>query len=68
VDNSGKVCGGFGMVGGLVGSVARLLGTSGEPRGFCGCCSSGISAAGSGFMGGSFNGRFYWAKTLWMSN
>ena len=42
MDDSGKVCIGFGRVGeltGLVGYVGGLLGTSGESGGFCGCFS-----------------------------
>ena len=64
MDDSGKVCGGFGRVGErtrLVGSVGGLLGTSGGPGEFCGCCSwrfSGILAATWGFMGGLFSGGF----------
>ena len=49
VDDSSRVCGGLGGVGemtGLVGSVDGILGTSGTSRGFCCCCSWGISAAG----------------------
>ena len=71
MEDSGVVCGCSGMVGGLVGYVGGLWGTSGRSRGFCGCCSLGISgtlAAGSRFMGGLFNGRFCWEKPLLMSN
>ena len=46
MDDFGAVCDDFGMVGGLVGCVVRLLGTSGESGGFYGCCSWGISAVG----------------------
>ena len=55
VEDSGVVCDDSGMVGGLVGRVGGLWGISGEFRGFCCCCSSGISgtsAAGAGFMSG----------------
>jgi hypothetical protein len=34
VDDSGTICDEFGMVGGLVGCMGRLLGISGESRGF----------------------------------
>ena len=62
------------MVGGLIGligSVGWLLGTSGESRGFCGCCSwrfSGISVALWGFIGWLFNVGFCWEKPLLMSS
>ena len=42
MDDSGKVCGGFSMVGeliGLIGVVGGLLGTSGGSGGFYSCCS-----------------------------
>jgi hypothetical protein len=64
VDDSGKVWGGIGMVGGLIGligSVGRLLGISRESGGFCGCYScrfSGISTTSWGSMGGLFSGGF----------
>jgi len=41
VDDSGKMWGGLGMVGGLIrliGFVGGLLGISGGSGGFCGCC------------------------------
>ena len=62
------------MIGGLtgvVGSIGRVGSTSGASGGFCCCCSSeisGTSAAGAGFMGGLFNGRFCCSKPLLMSN
>jgi hypothetical protein len=71
VEDSGVVCDDSGMIGGLVGGVSGLWGISGETGGFCCCCSSGISeasAAGTGFMGGLFNGWFYCSKPLLMSN
>ena len=46
VEDSGAVCSGSGMVGGLVGCVGGLWGTSGASGGFYCCCSWGISAAG----------------------
>ena len=74
MEDAGAVCDDSGMIGeltGLFGSVGGIWGTSGETGGFCCCCSSGISgtsAAGAGFMGGLFNGRFCWENPMWMSN